>query len=431
MEQEKFDAVILAGTHRNPKRLIYGKNKAFLEINKEPMVRITVREVLNCPRIDKVVVVGPREKLEEALKPLDVDRSRLKIIQQRSRVLENFWMGFLATFPDGNALPVNHAIDSLLLSGHLPIKKKSHLEIIKSLYAAIAGFMHANNRRVLRPGTVSAIIETRFDDFRNRFVRAEWFMSKIVMDTIISGSHVLQKTDDGITFQNEVKYAYFLEWERRMKKRVFGATCDIPLIISQAVTDFIERCEVMDQDFFFAVTTREILQNFYRGKDNSPGIYRPYVRLREAEIRVANMIFVAPNRIGNKELIQEGFGIRKMTEIHNIFRMIWKLLKQKHRFLTVRTGLSLHLINYFYRIGLVKAARWIQQHTRGKVLENAFSNLFITQFKLVIVPYGGISLDADTEEDYDLLRKNLDYWHKVQLQVAEKYIDQGIGLLLP
>ena len=32
----KLDAIVLAGTHRNPKRLIAGKNKAFLEIDDRP-----------------------------------------------------------------------------------------------------------------------------------------------------------------------------------------------------------------------------------------------------------------------------------------------------------------------------------------------------------------------------------------------------------
>ena len=57
-----LDAIVLAGTHRNPKRLISGKNKAFLEIGGRPLVRHVVDALLEASAIAEIFVVGPVEQ---------------------------------------------------------------------------------------------------------------------------------------------------------------------------------------------------------------------------------------------------------------------------------------------------------------------------------------------------------------------------------
>ncbi|MDX1460241.1 MAG: NTP transferase domain-containing protein, partial [Xanthomonadales bacterium] len=62
-----LDAIVLAGTHRNPKRLIAGRNKAFLEIDARPLVRHVVDALLEAKGIDHIYVVGPLSGLRRAL----------------------------------------------------------------------------------------------------------------------------------------------------------------------------------------------------------------------------------------------------------------------------------------------------------------------------------------------------------------------------
>ena len=419
----KYDAVLLAGTHRNQHRLINGVNKAFLNFNDKSMVQHTVSQLLECPRLNRVIVVGPREKLErelEYLKVSDAGFERLTIIQQRSRLLENVWIGFLATFPDGNHLPVNHQIDKLLLGGHLPIRKKFHLYIIKSVYAAIAGMMRREDVDEYSVNRIKNIIEGSFNDFRQRFERAEWFMGRINFDLLVADGHILKVTDDMISFQNKAKFEYFSEWEKRQNKKIFVTASDLPLLTPIAVTDFITRCEEFDDDFFFSVSREEDLKPYYRGVDNTPGIIRPYINLREARVRAANLILVKPNKIGNKEVIQESFGIRKMTEWGNIIKMMWKLIRQKHRYQTIRLAVLLQLIAVLNRNGHQRIGDWFRHRTRGRLLEIAFSHLLMTRLKMIITPYGGVSLDVDTVEDYELIKKNWRYWKEIQ----EKYVSE-------
>ena len=428
---EKYDAIVLAGTHRNPKRLIRGTNKSLLKINNETIAVMTVTRLLECPKLNNVIVVGPREKLEFELRSVMESSGRVKVIQQRSRMLENVWTGYLATFADGNALPINSRIDSLLLGGHLPIKRKSHLSIIKSVYSAIAGEMKSQNRKILLRHDVVRVMEERLDEFRRRYERVEWFMGRLNLEIILAEGHVLGVTDNGILFQNQAKYDYFVEYEQRLHKAVFVTACDLPLLCPDAATDFISRCEILDDDFFFSVTTEELLKPYYTSHNGHPGIIRPYMHLREARIRAANLIFVKPNKIGNKELIQESFGVRKLTEWSNVSRMIWKLIQQKHRYQTVRLAILLQTIAVLYRNGFYRTAERLRHRVRTRQVELALSHLFRTRFKFVAIPFSGVSLDIDTEEDYELFLDNYEYWSDIQDKLTANIEAGKTSPLLP
>jgi len=416
-----MDAVILAGTHRNPKRLIHETNKAFLEMNGAPLVSYVVRACLESRTIKRVVVVGPRNELERSLRNIKTDHAdRLILVQQRSRLLENVWNGFLATFEDGNNLPVNRRIDTLLLGGHIPIKKKVHLHIIQSVYAAVAGQMERWEKRLLHRGSVMAIMERRFDEFRSRFEQQEWFMGKMGIETLLIQGHILTEIGDNVSFRDDMLFQYFADWERRFQKYVFVTGSDIPLMAPEAVDDFVSRCRLFDGDFFIGVSSAQILEKFYSGKDGSPGIYRPYLSFREADVRAANLIIVKPNRVGNKELIQESFGVRKMTEWRNVFAVTWKLLKLSGRFQTLKMLFMLQLTAVLKRRKMRRTAHMIQRLTRASQFEYLLSRIFMTHIRLIESPYGGISLDVDCSEDYERLCENYDYWMKVQQQLAER-----------
>ncbi|MFT5321914.1 MAG: GTP:adenosylcobinamide-phosphate guanylyltransferase [Pseudohongiellaceae bacterium] len=90
----KLDAIVLAGTHRNPKRLIAGMNKAFLEIDDRPLVRHVVDALLAASHIDHIFVVGPIEQLSSALAHAP---ARVCPVQQQGKMLTNLWAGIYAS----------------------------------------------------------------------------------------------------------------------------------------------------------------------------------------------------------------------------------------------------------------------------------------------------------------------------------------------
>ncbi len=56
---EPLDAIVLAGTDSNPRRMIEGQNKAFLEVGGEILVRRVVTALLDSSSIGDILVVGP------------------------------------------------------------------------------------------------------------------------------------------------------------------------------------------------------------------------------------------------------------------------------------------------------------------------------------------------------------------------------------
>jgi GTP:adenosylcobinamide-phosphate guanylyltransferase len=90
----KIDAIVLAGTHTNPRRLIGGKNKAFLQMAGRPLVRHVVDALLQAQTIDQVFVVGPVEKLGMVLRDAS---SRVCMVRQEGKVLKNTWAGVYAS----------------------------------------------------------------------------------------------------------------------------------------------------------------------------------------------------------------------------------------------------------------------------------------------------------------------------------------------
>ena len=89
----KLDAVVLAGTHQNPKRLIAGRNKAFLEVGGQVLIRYVINALVEAKTIDKIFVVGPYEELSDELADYPPE---VQVIAQRGKMLTNCWAGMPA-----------------------------------------------------------------------------------------------------------------------------------------------------------------------------------------------------------------------------------------------------------------------------------------------------------------------------------------------
>lgn len=116
----RLDAVVLAGTHRNPRRLIEGRNKAFLEIDGRPLVRHVVDALLAARTIREIFVVGPVAQLGLALRGVP---SRVRMVQQEGKMLTNTWAGIYAAEGRRRQQGVTGVRDRplLIISSDLPL----------------------------------------------------------------------------------------------------------------------------------------------------------------------------------------------------------------------------------------------------------------------------------------------------------------------
>jgi GTP:adenosylcobinamide-phosphate guanylyltransferase len=193
--------------------------------------------------------------------------------------------------------------------------------------------------------------------------------SKEELDGILPPEVLLVSSGENLiaTLENALAEYSPREW-------LLVATADAPLITTQAVEDFLGRCEPLlsRYNFFYSVVREETYQTF------CPGSRRTYARLREASLTGGNLFLVRPEiAIPACRRGQEIMRLRKSPL--RMARLIgpWFLL----RFL-------------LRRLPLAEA-------------EERFSALLGLKGITVSVPYPEVAFDLDHPEDFALAEKLL------------------------
>jgi hypothetical protein len=94
---ESTDAVVLAGTRGGHPFDLDGRKvaKPYLSVGGEPLVRRVVRAVLGARQVGFVFVVGQRDALEQALKPLFAeDTGRIQLVDEGEDLLQNCYRAY-------------------------------------------------------------------------------------------------------------------------------------------------------------------------------------------------------------------------------------------------------------------------------------------------------------------------------------------------
>ena len=307
-----LDAVVLAGTHQNPKRLIAGRNKAFLEVGGKRLIRYVIDALLGAERIGEVFVVGPAGELLEELAGYP---SRVRVIAQRGKMMTNCWAGIEASED-------SHSSETVM-----PLQDRPLLVI----------------------------------------------------------------------------------------------SCDLPLVTARAVDDFVQRCARLDNAseepyaMFAGVVDEPGVIPFHPG-EGEPGIKRPFVELEFGRLRLANIYVGRPRKLANQEILQTGFSYRKAKDWRNVVALVFNFFKSPGgwhaAWLTVRVQLTLMLSRgkgYWYK-------RLKKGNTRERV-EQSVSEILGGPVKVVLSPYGGLSLDVDDEEDFRILDNCYEEWAAITATV--------------
>ncbi|MDH3981402.1 MAG: nucleotidyltransferase family protein [Kiritimatiellaceae bacterium] len=89
----KMNAVLLAGDRRASIQL-HNDNKAFLELNGVPLFIHVARALRAATLVDKVIVVGPSDRIRDELKLHHAEEGML-VVEQRENMIENFKAGYV------------------------------------------------------------------------------------------------------------------------------------------------------------------------------------------------------------------------------------------------------------------------------------------------------------------------------------------------
>ena len=305
---EPIDGIVLAGTDSNPKRMIEGQNKAFLEVGGDILVRRVVDALVQAQSIGKVFVVGPGNRLRDALAGMP---GEIRIVEQKGGLLSNAWVAIR---------------DS----------------------------------------------EEQYREARG--------------------------TDDPL-------------------RPLLFISSDLPLVSSEALDDFVERCAFEDNKAktgysMLCGVAEEVSLKQYYGKGEREGIHRPYVNFSDCRLRLANIYVGRPRTLTNQEFLETGFAHRKAEKLKNVIGLVWNFLGQhggwRAAWLTSRLQLTL--------IASKKQGRlyqWLRSKNKTEDAERSCGDILGGTVKIVITPYGGLSLDVDNEEDYRVLSERFDDWSRI------------------
>lgn len=307
-----LDAVVLAGTHQNAKRLIGGRNKAFLKVGGEVLVRHVVRALVEAETIDQVFVVGPADELLETLAGFP---PCVRVIAQRGKMLTNAWAGIEA-----------------------------------------------------------------MEDFR--------------------------RNDSDVPLKD---------------RPLLAISCDLPLATGRSIDDFVARCAKEDNAaevpyaMLAGVVDAPSVEPFHPVGDGL-GIERPFVQLDFGRLRLANIYVGRPRNLSHQEFLQTGFSHRKAKDWRNVVALAFNFFKShggwQAAWLTMRVQLTLMLSK--------GGGRWYQRLKHGNTrerVEDSVSKVLGGPVRVVITPFGGLSLDVDDEEDLRVLDACYEKWAAITAAV--------------
>jgi len=322
-----IDAVVLSGTHNNPRRLVQGQNKAFLEIGGVALVRRVVEALNAAQEIGRVFVVGPEEELDTVL----------------------------AGCPDTYTVPQE-----------------------------------------------------------GKLVRNGW-----------AAVHAVQAADPDLP-------------ESEFRERpILLISCDLPLVSAGAIDDFVLRCARADQRagegqaMLVGIAEDHALRPFY-GVRPEEGMERPLVQMNEGLLRLSNIYVSRPFKLKHTEFLQTSFSLRKAKDWHNVTKLAFAVFSQPGGWFAAWMIFRLQL-TYLLREGQGRVYRRLRRGNTFEKIEHGVSTVLGGPVRLVVSPYGSLSLDVDDEADFELLRNHFDRWQQEveSLDRAASASEQGEGELRP
>ena len=196
-------------------------------------------------------------------------------------------------------------------------------------------------------------------------------------------------------------------------------TSDIPLVVPEAIDDFVDRCFAREAeigemvDFFPGVADEIALAPFYP-RPPRRGIRRPYMETKCRRLRLANIYMARPRRIKNLEILQQGFSARKLTQWRSVMRLIRAFLANPGGIRGACHVASFQAVTVLDRARMTWLSVLVKKTLHLPVIERSASMMLGCRFAAVVTPYGGLSLDIDDESDYEIIRENLVSWREHQ-----------------
>ena len=209
--------------------------------------------------------------------------------------------------------------------------------------------------------------------------------------------------------------------ERDPMRPYLVISSDLPLISPASLDDFVARCAEDDQasdspyGLMIGLADEPGLEPYSRD-----GIVRPFMELEFARIRLANIYVSRPWQLAHEGFLQTGFSFRKATYLRNVVGLAYSFLSQEGgwqaAWMTLRLQATLRAARKGGRL-YRRLRRW---NTRERV-EAGIGKVLGCSVRLVVSPFGGLSLDVDDEDDFRILTARYAEWMVTHNSVISEY----------
>jgi hypothetical protein len=143
---------------------------------------------------------------------------------------------------------------------------------------------------------------------------------------------------------------------------------------------------------------------------SGPGIRRPYVHLAECKVRLANIYVGRPRTLSHQEFLQTAFDHRKAEKWKNVVALAWRFLGQAGGWQAAWITLRLQVTLLAARGCKGVLYRLLRRGNATQRIERACSTVLGGSVRMVVTPWGALSLDADNDEDFQVLSRRFEEW---------------------
>lgn len=206
---------------------------------------------------------------------------------------------------------------------------------------------------------------------------------------------------------------------------VLFLSCDIPLVTSYEIDEFVRASDMDSYDYSIGLTPESAL-TFYYPTETQPGIRMDYYHLRDGRVRHNNLHLGRPLKATKLHYIERMYELRYQNKWYNMIRSTFMLLS---------TGIMLFptLYQYFW---LQRARRLYQQGRMGRyerTVKKVGLGAMIHNIELVLgfrmqasfSHYGGATLDVDNADHLEITEKMADLWIEHQNQIYRTASESG------
>jgi GTP:adenosylcobinamide-phosphate guanylyltransferase len=180
------------------------------------------------------------------------------------------------------------------------------------------------------------------------------------LDVIDHQGSIMDNLGRGLEYLKEEEYLLIL-------------TADIPMITSDAINDFFERCDHQKgADFYYPINSKEVSENRF------PGVKRTYIKTRDGTFTGGNVFLV------------------------NVKNVLERYMKAKEFIAMRKKPFRLAVI-----LGLPFIVRFLTNTLTISVVERKVSTILGIKAVAVITPFAEIGVDVDKPEDLELAKNVL------------------------